>query len=830
MRKFTLFLLLLVAMLPLQNVKADNAAFDAFNVSSNVTATWEGNISKVVDGDKTSHWWTSQLQAVDDHITVEFQELQNFGNIVVTFADTDFPTNAAIDISSNGTEWNTVAEFAETDITNHEFICSAKGAQAKYVRLRITAACKRWLKVKEIEVFPYATRTVSATATTGGSVTINGGTAAVESADKITLVATPNTGYQFHYWKVGEEIVSYSYTLEDLSTGDIEYTAVFAEYPALANNKYFIKSIGTGNYLTVKKYNVTDEEGSLKTEAKNGGDDQIFTLEPATEYNKYYIKSNSGYYLNCESWNAYAESEKTTPILIEEIESNIYTMYQTTSSHKAGYLNIQTNHDNGLYCDAEAANDGYKKWNLESSVVVDKSELQELIAEAAEVLENVAGHARAEGDKINIAGKISSNAAQNNADGNSGATNDGAGIAGLTDNNINSYFHSRWGGQAVNEDHYLQIDLGQDLSEFCFSYSVRKGESADQTSPAATKIEVRVSEDGADFGQPIATFTKDGNGLPAYTDLGATLWHSGVISAGKNIRYIRLTVTESQGPRDTQWQGHYFFAMSALNIYSTKLSDEYSYVKEEYQNSITFEQVTAAVNALATAKATNESSAATQAKVNEDADALNAALEALRAASTASHTLNVTAAGWATLYLGFPAEIPTFEGEDAGAYIIEKDGINGSVITLTQVTGVIPAKTGIIVKANEGNYVFNYNADVTADVENNLLKGTLEDKNIEGEAYVLGYAEETTDVVFGKAKTNGTSWLNNANKAYLPASALTSPQSIASYSLHIPGTTGIEEVEVENTVKAIYDLTGRKVNEITAPGIYIVNGKKVLVK
>ena len=42
--------------------------------------------------------------------------------------------------------------------------------------------------------------------------------------------------------------------------------------------------------------------------------------------------------------------------------------------------------------------------------------------------------------------------------------------------------------------------------------------------------------------------------------------------------------------------------------------------------------------------------------------------------------------------------------------------------------------------------------------------------------------------------------------------------------------TGISEVKGENTVKAIYDLTGRKLEQITAPGVYIVNGKKVLVK
>ena len=45
------------------------------------------------------------------------------------------------------------------------------------------------------------------------------------------------------------------------------------------------------------------------------------------------------------------------------------------------------------------------------------------------------------------------------------------------------------------------------------------------------------------------------------------------------------------------------------------------------------------------------------------------------------------------------------------------------------------------------------------------------------------------------------------------------------------GTTGVEEVETENEeVKAIYDLTGRRVQETVKGGIYIINGKKTIVK
>ena len=54
-------------------------------------------------------------------------------------------------------------------------------------------------------------------------------------------------------------------------------------------------------------------------------------------------------------------------------------------------------------------------------------------------------------------------------------------------------------------------------------------------------------------------------------------------------------------------------------------------------------------------------------------------------------------------------------------------------------------------------------------------------------------------------------------------------KTVTAYEL--TGTTGIENVKGENgKVKTIFDLTGRRVENITAPGIYIVGGKKVLVK
>lgn len=43
-------------------------------------------------------------------------------------------------------------------------------------------------------------------------------------------------------------------------------------------------------------------------------------------------------------------------------------------------------------------------------------------------------------------------------------------------------------------------------------------------------------------------------------------------------------------------------------------------------------------------------------------------------------------------------------------------------------------------------------------------------------------------------------------------------------------TTDIKNIVVESKPKNIFDLTGRRIETITTPGIYIVNGKKVIIK
>ena len=179
---------------------------------------------------------------------------------------------------------------------------------------------------------------------------------------------------------------------------------------------------------------------------------------------------------------------------------------------------------------------------------------------------------------------------------------------------------------------------------------------------------------------------------------------------------------------------------------------------------------------------------------------------------------------WSSFYAAMDTQIPA----GVEAYIVTT--ANKEYVTLTQIFGTIPAMTGVIFKSNPKS---NTGSEELANVEGNLLQGTMANTYINEEAYVLGCVDG--EYGFYKADMNqqdGTAWLANAGKAYLPVSALpASAQGAASFSFRFgEGTTGVENVEVENASNVIYDLTGRKVEAITAPGIYIVNGVKRVVR
>ena len=76
---------------------------------------------------------------------------------------------------------------------------------------------------------------------------------------------------------------------------------------------------------------------------------------------------------------------------------------------------------------------------------------------------------------------------------------------------------------------------------------------------------------------------------------------------------------------------------------------------------------------------------------------------------------------------------------------------------------------------------------------------------------------------------NGTYKLKNLNYV-VDNSTYLAPAELPEYTITVGDPTAIDGVEAEAENAVIYDLSGRRVNEIVKGGIYIINGKKVLVK
>lgn len=193
-----------------------------------------------------------------------------------------------------------------------------------------------------------------------------------------------------------------------------------------------------------------------------------------------------------------------------------------------------------------------------------------------------------------------------------------------------------------------------------------------------------------------------------------------------------------------------------------------------------------------------------------------------------------------------PARYGTYYTEDA---FVMPEGVTGYTITdkneesLTlnaayPANEVVPAKTALLLKATETpatNQEFTYtivNSDEVAPA-GNLLHGSVEatETHVEGATAYYKLAEGDEGLGFYWANANGTAFTNGANKAYLAIKGNLSQMRGFSFESM---TTGINNV-VANTNNSknavIYDLNGRRVNSLNAAkGVYIVNGKKVIVK
>ena len=201
--------------------------------------------------------------------------------------------------------------------------------------------------------------------------------------------------------------------------------------------------------------------------------------------------------------------------------------------------------------------------------------------------------------------------------------------------------------------------------------------------------------------------------------------------------------------------------------------------------------------------------------------------------STVSVPVGTT--GWSTYSSSYALD---FGNADAGIEAYAVTGFEGTTLTTSKITGTVAANTGLLVK---GTASTSYNVPVVA--EGDAATGNKLVASVSGETVSAGTGDNVNYVLMNNGGTAEFQWIGTtsanvgANKAYL--SLANGPKTGAGsrgliIDIDIDGvSTGINMVNGEglkvNGSETYYDLQGRRVLYPTK-GLYIVNGKKVVIK
>ena len=113
-------------------------------------------ISNMYDGDYTTYAWTAANQAVGDTMTYTLNQTIGIDDVTFVFSGSDcLSDGAVIEISADGSQWETIGEVDRSYLESHNYryTCNGEGQEAQYVRLRITSInANAWLRIYEVEV------------------------------------------------------------------------------------------------------------------------------------------------------------------------------------------------------------------------------------------------------------------------------------------------------------------------------------------------------------------------------------------------------------------------------------------------------------------------------------------------------------------------------------------------------------------------------------------------------------------------------------------------------------------------------------------------------
>ena len=186
----------------------------------------------------------------------------------------------------------------------------------------------------------------------------------------------------------------------------------------------------------------------------------------------------------------------------------------------------------------------------------------------------------------------------------------------------------------------------------------------------------------------------------------------------------------------------------------------------------------------------------------------------------ATETVSVSDAGYATYATKYNVKVP--DNNDVKVMTV-KVNAEGTAVELNDVAAgkVIPANTGILVKAPAGNHDFVVTSDKVTELTSNDLKAATKDETSNGTTYFALTTLSDGKVGFAKV-ANGV--VIPAGKAYLNV-----PRAAAKFFGLDGEATGINSVKTAKADGAYYTLEGVKTTK-PVKGLYIHNGKKIIVK
>ena len=394
----------------------------------------------------------------------------------------------------------------------------------------------------------------------------------------------------------------------------------------------------------------------------------------------------------------------------------------------------------------------------------------------------------------------------------------------LFDDNANTFFHSEYSDIESLDglDHYLRVDAGKAIRDFSFTYTVRGNDS--RYTPSEIVVE------GAN--EPNGTYTE----IAVLTDLPgemAAVYESPILSNGNAYRYIRFRVTKTLDNNTVHNHPYFYFAefgmskpvpVENLIMPAEDIVIHGSFVERTNQTIL----VTAPTYAVAMSFP----------------------------CPRITYTRNFADTEWQPLYVPFEIAYEEICNDFEVAYIYntrqydhDEDGVKDETIieAFKMKEGTLEANYPYLIRAKEAGEKSIVVTDATlyATEENTIdcasvfdtytFKGTYSQLS----STTLTPGEGYYTLVGGEWQPVTESTTLGAFRFYLKVDSRHGAPAAEARSIRMrfvgennndDDATGIENAEIKDEKSGmIYDLQGRRVEKPTK-SMYIVNGKKVVIK